>query len=161
MKRLLALAAALFISTSVAQTGRAEDVWQTDFEKAKAQAAASDKYMLLDFTGSDWCSWCIKLDKEVFDKEAFKTYAKDNLVCVKLDFPSKKKLDAKLQSQNEKLAKQFKVRGYPTVLILSPKGELVEKTGSQKGGPEKYVKHLKGIVEDHQKANPAKGAKTP
>lgn len=160
MKRLLFLASALFVFAAAARTARADDVWQTDFEQARTQAAASNKYMLLDFTGSDWCSWCIKLDKEVFDKEAFKTYAKENLVCVKLDFPAKKKIDAKLQAQNKKLAKQFKVRGYPTVLILSPKGDLVEKTGYRKGGPAKYVDHLKGIVEEHKKANPAAGAKT-
>lgn len=155
MKRFVFLASALLAFAITAQTARA-DIWETDFEKAKTQAAASNKYMLLDFTGSDWCSWCIKLNKEVFGKEEFKTYAKANLVCVELDFPSKKKIGKKLKEQNDKLAKQFKVRGYPSVLILSPKGELVEKTGYRKGGPEPYVEHLKEIIENHKKAEAAK-----
>ncbi|MFO1490159.1 MAG: thioredoxin family protein [Kiritimatiellia bacterium] len=155
MKRLLVFSASLLALTLATQTVRA-DIWETDFEKARAQAAAGNKYMLLDFTGSDWCGWCIKLNKEVFSKEDFKTYAKANLVCVELDFPSKKKISQKLKTQNEKLAKQYKVRGYPTVLILSPKGELVDQTGYREGGPEKYIEHLKGIIEEHKKAEAAK-----
>lgn len=155
MKLFASLAAVVLTLATTTRTSRA-DIWETDFEKARAQAASSNKYMLLDFTGSDWCSWCIKLNKEVFGKEEFKTYAKANLVCVELDFPSKKKIGKKLKEQNEKLAAQYKVRGYPTVLILSPKGELVEKTGYRKGGPEPYVEHLKEIIETHKKAEAAK-----
>ena len=160
MKRLFVLASSLIALTLAAQTARA-DIWDTDFDNAKTQATASNKYMLLNFTGSDWCGWCKKLDKEVFSREEFKTYAKENLVCVELDFPAKKQIDGKLRGQNRTLAKLFKVRGYPTVLILSPKGELVRKTGYQKGGPENYVEHLKGIIEEHKKASPAPGARTP
>ena len=140
------IAVSLFMAVSL----QAKD-WETDFKKASAAAKKSGKYMLVDFTGSDWCGWCIKLDKEVFDKKEFKKYAKANLVTVKLDFPRRKKLSKKLQKQNNELMKKYGVRGFPTILILNSKGEQVAKTGYQAGGPEKYVEHLKKIIEDSKK----------
>ena len=125
----------------------AADGWMTDFEKAKAKAKADNKHILIDFSGSDWCGWCIKLDKEVFSQQAFKDYAEDNLVLVLADFPrDKSKLSEEVQKQNDKLAKEFAVRGFPTVFILSPEGETVAKTGYQDGGPEKYVEHIKNLI---------------
>ena len=118
----------------------------TDFEAAQVKAKAENKPMLLDFTGSDWCGWCIKLDKEVFGEAAFKDYAAAELVLVELDFPRGKGQSAELKAQNEALAKQYGVRGFPTILVLSPDGELIEKTGYQRGGPEAYVEHIKGIL---------------
>ena len=85
--------------------------WETDFEKASEEAKESGKYMLLDFSGSDWCGWCIKLEKEVFKKSDFKKFAKDNLVCVLIDFPNKKRQSKKEKAQNAELAKKFGVRG--------------------------------------------------
>ncbi|MGJ8649263.1 MAG: thioredoxin family protein [Opitutaceae bacterium] len=123
------------------------DAWMTDFEAAKAKAKAENKPMLLDFTGSDWCGWCIKLDREVFSQDAFKEYANASLVLVELDFPSKKiKQSEELVKQNKALAEKYGIRGYPTILILSPEGKLVEKTGYQRGGAEVYVEHIKEIV---------------
>lgn len=118
----------------------------TDFEAAKAKAAAENKPMLLDFTGSDWCGWCIKLDKEVFSQEAFKAYADESLVLVELDFPSKKPISDELKAQNEALAEKYGIRGFPTIVILSPEGELIDTTGYRRGGAEAYVEHLKEIV---------------
>ncbi|MFC1498771.1 thioredoxin family protein, partial [Verrucomicrobiota bacterium] len=65
--------------------------WLTDFEQARKLAKEKKLPILADFAGSDWCGWCIKLDKEVFTKEEFKKYAKDNLVLFLADFPNKKK----------------------------------------------------------------------
>ena len=124
--------------------------WETDFKKASATAKKSGKYMLLDFTGSDWCGWCIKLDDEVFSKSSFKSYARGNLVRVMLDFPRNKRMSKKLISQNAELAKKYGVSGYPTVLILSPDGDLVGKTGYKKGGPKKYVEHLTAMIDNHK-----------
>ena len=129
-----------------ASASAAGDGWMTDFEAAKVKAKAENKPMLLDFTGSDWCGWCIKLDKEVFGEAAFKDYAAAELVLVELDFPDPKGQLAKgqsaqLKAQNEALAKQYGVRGFPTILLLSPDGELIEKTGA-----EAYVEHIKGIL---------------
>lgn len=121
--------------------------WQTDFEKAKALAQEMDRPILMDFSGSDWCGWCIKLDNEVFQKDVFKAYADENLVLMLADFPNdKSKQSPEVQMQNERLAKEFGVRGFPTVFVLDSDGEIIGKTGYQAGGPEAYVDHLKKII---------------
>ncbi len=125
----------------------ASEGWETDFAKASAKAKAEGKYMLINFSGSDWCGWCVKLDKEVFSKGTFKDYAKDNLVLVLADFPrDKSKQSEKLQKQNEALKNKYNVGGFPTVFILSPDGKLVNKTGYQAGGPEAYVTYIKNVI---------------
>lgn len=130
--------------------------WETDFDKASSNAVKNGHYMLLDFTGSDWCGWCMKLDKEVFTQKDFNNFAKTNLICVQLDFPRQKKLNKKQKEQNDKLAAKYGIRGYPTVLILSPEGELVATTGYQEGGAKKYVESLKGMIEQYEKQHPKK-----
>lgn len=124
--------------------------WETDFAKASETAKSAGKYMLLDFSGSDWCGWCMKLDKEVFQKSAFKEFAKQNLVCVLVDFPQQKPQSQQTKEQNKTLAKKYAIEGYPTIIILSPNGELVEKTGYQPGGAQKYVELLKSIINKHK-----------
>jgi thioredoxin-related protein len=116
--------------------------WVTDFEAAKKSAAEGKKDLLLDFTGSDWCGWCIKLNEEVFSKEPFKAGTKDKFVMVELDFPRKKELDAKLKEQNEALQEKFQIQGFPTIMLCDATGKPYAKTGYQPGGPEKYVAHL-------------------
>jgi protein disulfide-isomerase len=130
--------------------------WVTDFEKASTNASKSGAFMLLDFSGSDWCGWCKKLDKEVFSKPEFKKYAKENLVCVLVDFPQHKPQTKKLKDQNTALAKKYGVRGYPTVVILSNDGSLVGTTGYMPGGPQKYVDSLKAMIDDYKQKNPPK-----
>ena len=126
--------------------------WNTDFEKASAKAKAEGKYMLVDFSGSDWCGWCIKLDNEVFSKETFKAYAKENLVLMLADFPrdSSKQSD-EVQKQNKALSEKFGIRGFPTVIILDAAGEAVAQTGYQAGGPEAYIEHIKKLIADAKK----------
>ena len=119
--------------------------WITDFEQAKKLAKEKNIPILADFSGSDWCGWCIKLDKEVFSKQKFKDYAKDNYVLLMLDFPKRTKLDPKLAAQNQKLLKKYGVRGFPTILILDADGKVIKQTSYKPGGAENYVKHLKEI----------------
>ena len=132
--------------------------WETDFAKASTNASKSGLYMLLDFSGSDWCGWCVKLDKEVFSKPDFKAFAKTNLVCVLVDFPKQKHQSKKLKDQNAELAKKFGIRGYPSVILLSPDGELAGTTGYQEGGAKKYVDQLKEMIAEHKKQQPMKEA---
>ncbi len=124
--------------------------WKTDFEKASATAKSSGKYMLLDFSGSDWCGWCIRLEKEVFSQDAFNDFADENLVCVLVDFPRAKEQTEELKKQNLDLARKYSIRGYPTIIILSPNGTSVGKTGYLQGGPWEYARHLKEIIEDYK-----------
>lgn len=128
--------------------------WETDFAKASTNASRSGQYMLLDFSGSDWCGWCMKLDKEVFSHKEFNDFIKTNLVCVLVDFPRQKSQSKKLKDQNTKLAEEYGIKGYPSVIILSPEGDLVGRTGYQAGGAKKYVEHLKGIIDEYKKQHP-------
>ncbi|WP_372807304.1 thioredoxin family protein [Pontiella sp.] len=148
IKWLTVLAVAAIGSGAFASEG-----WMTDFEKAKEVAKEKKHHILVDFSGSDWCGWCVKLDKEVFSKDEFKAYAKENLVLVLADFPRDKSNQSEaLIKQNNELAKKYGVRGFPTVFLLSPEGEIVAKTGYRDGGPEAYVKHIQQLIADGTKA---------
>lgn len=116
--------------------------WGDDYDKALAQAKTEKKMVLLDFTGSDWCGWCIKLDKEVFSKPEFKTYAKDNLVLVEVDYPQAKRQSKKLKDQNEKLKGEYGIKGYPTIMVLNAEGKKVGQLGYQPGGPAAFIAEL-------------------
>jgi len=120
--------------------------WLTDFEEAKKQAAEKQVPILADFSGSNWCGWCVKLDQEVFSKSAFKKYAKDNLVLLLLDFPRPSKQSPELKKQNRGLIQKYEVRGFPTVLLLDKNGKVINRTNYQPGGASKYVKHLKELL---------------
>jgi thiol-disulfide isomerase/thioredoxin len=131
----------------VASAGSAAEGWQTDWEKAKASATKDGKDILLDFTGSDWCGWCIKLDKEVFSQEAFKTYAAAHLVLMEADFPRKKEQGAETKEQNRTLQGQFGVSGFPTIFLTDAQGRPFARTGYREGGAEAYATHLKELIQ--------------
>ena len=117
--------------------------WTSDYQAAQKQAAESKKDLLIDFTGSDWCGWCIKLNDEVFKHEPFKAGVKDHFVLVELDYPrDKSKLSEEVQKQNAELGEKYAVKGYPSILLCDAGGRPYAATGYQAGGPEKYVKHL-------------------
>ena len=118
-------------------------VWVTDFKEAQQLAEKEKKVMLVDFTGSDWCPWCIKLDEEVFSQKAFQKYAAENLVLVMIDFPKKKQQTPEQKKANNELAEKYKVEGFPTVLLLKPDGSVIVRTGYRRGGAAAYVKYLK------------------
>jgi len=99
--------------------------WTSDYDKALQNAGNSKKYVLLDFTGSDWCPYCVQMDKEVFSKAPFKSFAKENLVLVELDFPREHKIAAMTLAQNAKLGQQFNVNGFPTSILLDSSGHEV------------------------------------
>jgi thioredoxin-related protein len=141
------LAALLISLGAFAGVGRADEgEWKTDFEAAKAQAKAEDKLMLVDFTGSDWCGFCIKLHDEVFNKDGFKNDAAKKFVLVELDFPHEKKLPDELKAQNDKLGKEYKVNGYPTVCMMDAEGQVVAKfVGFGPGTGDKYLARLADV----------------
>ncbi|GAB4151835.1 MAG: hypothetical protein Fur0037_20580 [Planctomycetota bacterium] len=136
---LLPLALALLPSFSAAQ----EEEWIQDWAKAQEIAKAQHKHLLIDFTGSDWCIWCKRLDEEVFSTKAFLAEAPKNFVFVKLDFPRNQSLVTDdIRAQNQQLQMEFGVQGYPTIFLAGEDGRPYAKTGYQEGGPEKYLAHL-------------------
>jgi protein disulfide-isomerase len=128
-------------------TALAGEGWLTDFAKAQAEAKKGNKLILMDFTGSDWCGWCIKLKKEVFDTKDFTEYAKKNLVLVEVDFPSKKKLSDEQKKANEELKNKFSAsRGFPTIVVTDSDGkEVWRQIGYMEGGPKAWIAKLDGV----------------
>lgn len=119
--------------------------WTTDYQAALARAKAEGRHVFLFFTGSDWCGWCMRLQKEILTTPEFARYAHEKLVLVELDFPSRKKLPAAVKQQNQELARRFGIRGYPTVVILNGSGKQVGQLGYQPGGPGPFVAQLKRL----------------
>jgi len=125
------------------QAGAAELNWLTDVSKAEAQAKTENKLVLLDFTGSDWCGWCMKLDKDTFSKTAFADYAQKNLVMVQLDYPDKKPQSDELKKANAALKDKYSIEGFPTLIALKPDGTVVWKqVGYLEGGPKALIAKL-------------------
>ena len=137
---------AVAVSVVCASFARAESAWLNDYKKAQEEAKANNKLLLLNFTGSDWCGWCIKFDKEVWSQPQFKDYARDNLVLVELDFPRRKDQPAEVKKQNLQLAQQYEVLGFPTIVVLKSNGEkLWQFDGYFPGGPEAFVAQLQKL----------------
>jgi len=139
MKRLLL--SALVLATSTVFAG---DGWLTDYKAALEQAAKENKPVLLDFTGSDWCGWCVKLDKETFSEASFKKFAAGNLILVEIDFPRNKPQSDEVKKQNRELQAQFGVDGFPTLVLLDSKGkEIARNPGYLAGGPDALIAWVK------------------
>lgn len=126
MKKFAILIALVSASLYVtAQTAPSQDLsedaeggWHVLVEDAFAESKETGKPIMANFTGSDWCGWCIKLSAAVFNKDEFKTWAEENVVLLELDFPRRTKLPEELQKQNAGLQQAFKVRGFPTVWVF-------------------------------------------
>jgi protein disulfide-isomerase len=121
----------------------ARALWRSDFPGALKQAQAENKLVLLDFTGSDWCPWCIKFDQDVLSTGKFNAYAGQKLELVKVDFPRHTPLPDDQRQANAALAKQFNVDGYPTYVLVTATGkELGRQVGYQEGGPDAFTAEL-------------------
>lgn len=135
-------------ATPAAAPAKAEtktSLWTDNFAAAKEQAAKEGKDILIDFTGSDWCGWCIKLKDEVFNKPEFAAAAPQKFVLVEADFPQQKQLPADVKAQNDQLQKEFGIEGFPTIYLLDSQGRPYAKTGYQPGGPGKYLESLANL----------------
>jgi protein disulfide-isomerase len=122
--------------------------WYTNYDEALKAAQAASKPMVLFFTGSDWCTWCNKLETDALDTPDFIKRIGDKLIFVKLDFPRKSKQDTTLADQNAKLLKKYAVHGYPTLILISPEEQQIGITGYRTGGGQDYADHLLQIVND-------------
>jgi protein disulfide-isomerase len=129
------LALGLFCAASAS----ADSPWGTDYKKAQDEAKTNHKLVFLDFTGSDWCGYCIMLDRAILSKPEFKDYASKNLVLLEVDFPNRGGARWKAQSidvkkQNAELAEKYDVQGFPTLVVLSPEGKTLWRFEGYYGG---------------------------
>ena len=122
--------------------------WLTNMEIAMQQAKKENKDILIDFTGSDWCGWCKKLDAEVFKTPEFNAKAPKAYVLVKLDFPKSTPQTDVVKEYNKKWMEKYEVKGFPTIILANANGERFAQTGYQPGGGEKYLAHLKEINDE-------------
>ncbi len=128
--------------------------WMRDYQAAQERAKAEKKDLLINFTGSDWCGWCIRLDQEVFSKGDFANLAGKNFVFVFLDFPNAPDLQAKVvdTAKRDELRDRYGVQGFPTILLTFADGTPYAKTGYKPGGPEGYLTHLAELHQNGVKA---------
>jgi thioredoxin-related protein len=143
-KSYLVLTFLIFVSPLQEVLGAA--TWLNDFSKAQAQAKTEGKFVLVNFTGSDWCGWCIKLRKDVFLRPEFETYASSNLVLLEIDFPKRKPLPPVVQQQNQKLAEQFQVQAYPTLIVLDAQGTKLGRISYGTGGPKAFISEVEKLI---------------
>lgn len=136
---------ALITSFVLAATiGRAQPTWITDYNSALKQARAEGKLVLINFTGSDWCGWCMKLKAEVFDKAEFADFANANLVLLEVDFPRRKAQSEQQRMNNSILQTKYRVEGYPTLFIANDSGRPMRMLGYVTGGPRAFIAEMKG-----------------
>jgi protein disulfide-isomerase len=125
-------------------------VWQKNLENALEIAKKDNKFIFVNFTGSDWCVWCTRLTDEVFSKPEFVDFSQNNLVLVRFDFPKKKSIPAGEENYNMQKAQQFGVRGFPTLFLLDQQGDIVQKLGYQQGGAVPYTDMLQDLIDNHK-----------
>lgn len=141
------LAFAMIITSALfSETTTSTIQWTTDYQQAKQKSKSTNKPMVLFFTGSDWCTWCHKLEDEVLKTDAFARAAGDQFIFVKLDFPRSTRLSPQVEAQNKQLASQFNVKGYPTVVLIDSNENVLTTAGYAQGGGERYAAMLKSKV---------------
>ena len=121
-------------------------IWLTSMGEARAIARRERKVILVNFTGSDWCPWCIRLHDEVFIHKPFLDYAARHLVLLTVDFPRNKWQTPEQKRANQELQRRYRIEVYPTILLLDPDGRVIGQTGYRKGGPVPYVDHLRSML---------------
>jgi thioredoxin-related protein len=122
--------------------------WFADAQTAREKAKQENKFVLLDFTGSDWCGWCMKPNSEIFDQPEFAHFAQANLVLVEVDFPHHKLMDQAQKQANARLAHTCHITGYPTIIVLNQDGRQVGRTGDIPGGPGAFIAKLEQIWQE-------------
>lgn len=151
MKRFLIIAV-LIVSSFVSQAQELK--WHTDVSDAAKIALEENKPLLLFFTGSDWCGWCIKLQKEVFKTPEFAKWASENVILLELDFPRRTPQSEELKKQNYSLQQMFGVTGYPTIWFVNPvqkEGKKVNldalgSMGYERGGPSNWLASANKVI---------------
>jgi len=120
--------------------------WHENFNEAAQISASTGKPMFVLFTGSDWCTWCIKLENESLATNEFVQQLGDKLVFVKLDFPARGVVPPQLKQINDGLKSKYGITSFPTVLLLDPQQNQIGVTGYKDGGGAGYAEHIKKML---------------
>ncbi|QNN23921.1 thioredoxin family protein [Planctomycetales bacterium ZRK34] len=128
------------------ESGAAGDGWLIQYEQAAEQSKQSKRPILAYFTGSDWCEWCAKFEKQVLETDVFKQWADEHVILLKLDFPKSRSQADEVKQQNMKLKEKYHVKGFPTVLFLDADGQVINRTGYRPGGPDAWIKHAEHLI---------------
>lgn len=128
----------------VAEPNQQSLPWIKDIAVAREMATKEGKDILINFTGSDWCGWCKRLDGEVFSVPAFHESAGKQYIYLYLDFPRSEEAKAKVvdEALNDKKRDEMAVDGFPAIILADSQMRPYARTGYQPGGPEKYLEHL-------------------
>lgn len=155
MMKLYCLLACLFVCLQLSTLLGAGDGWGSDFDAAMVKAKAENKDVLLEFTGSDWCPPCKALNETITGTEEFMTAAKEKFILVQLDFPKNKPQTKAVKLENQKISAKYKIKGYPTILLCDPSGQVYGKTGLKRVTVPAYLEHLDKMREAKAKRNAA------
>jgi thioredoxin-related protein len=137
----------LLIVLAWAQLSQAEGLeWLGDLETAKGRAKEENKFILLYFSGSDWCPACKKLKSEVLDQPEFADFARARFVFVEADLPRYRPIGHLQLQANKALEKSFHVSSVPTVVVLTPDGQELHRLGYVPGGPAGFISQLGPIA---------------
>lgn len=144
MKKLMLFVAALPLAVLAATS--TPKGFTDNLDEALEAAKENGKYVFVCFSGSDWCGWCMKLEKEVFSKAKFINGVTNDFELVYIDMPQDRDLlSERAKVENAKLVEKYRIQGFPTALVLDTDGSVLTKTGYRKGGAVKYVEHMKEI----------------
>ena len=136
--------------------------WGEDFAAAQKAAAAGDKYILLAFSGSDWCGWCVKMDKDIYSVKSFIREAKKKFELVMIDMPQNQEILSPLaKKQNPGLLRKYAIRGFPCSILVHPDGTEIKRFGGyQRNGADAFLKALNDAADAAGKPKkPAEEAK--
>jgi len=137
----------LCLQSLQAEAAGQKNIWLNNYEKARVKAEVLSVPVIVFFSGSDWCGWCQKLHRELFSSEVFISAANKDFVAVLLDYPRKKRLPLRQKRQNEIQLQRWEIDGFPTVLVINPKGKshVVMRHGYLDIEPDDYLDAIRDL----------------
>lgn len=136
----------LFMALAVEASAQPSANWHSSLSEAQAAGKREKRPILLLFTGSDWCPWSKRLQREVLASTAFTNFARTHLILVEIDFPRLKPIPLEQHHQNLMLAQRFGVTGLPTVILLDSSGEKLTELGFSQAGPDSFVARIQPFL---------------
>lgn len=133
------------ISTSFASEGIH---WISDYKEALDLSRKTDKPILLLFTGTGWCSYCHKLEREILETSQFANAVGGRYIFVKMDFsPMGQARDPSFSKQHEDLGQRYQIQGFPTVVVLDRNEQVLLRTGYRQLKADQYASYLQQEID--------------